>query len=202
LDSIPKTSLTLLHRLQKAETDENAWVEFVDRYGPQMHRWCRKWIRQDADAEEIVQNVMLTLARKFREFQYDSSRGRLRGWLRTLVFNAWYDFAAGKKAAGIGSGDSQVIHVLLNQVEARDDLIQRLEQEFDLELYEIARERIQSSVPPRTWEAYSLTAEEHLTPSEAASKLNVTVATVYSCKSEVLSRFKEEIDRLERAAPH
>ncbi len=202
MDSIPKTSLTLLHRLQKTETDEHAWGEFVDRYGPQMHRWCRKWIRQDADAEEIVQNVMLTLARKFREFQYDSSRGRLRGWLRTLVYNAWYDFAAGKKAAGIGSGDSQIIHGLLDQIEARDDLIQRLEQEFDLELYEIARETIQASVSPRTWEAYWLTAEEHLSPSEAAARLNVSVATIYSGKSEVLSRLREEIDRLERANPH
>ncbi len=69
MDSSIRTSVTLLQRLQQAETDERAWFEFVDRYGPQMHRWCRRWIRQECDAEEIVQNVMVTLARKFRQFQ-------------------------------------------------------------------------------------------------------------------------------------
>ena len=44
------STTTLLGRLQQNSADQEAWAEFVRRYGPQIHRWCQSWHLQEADA--------------------------------------------------------------------------------------------------------------------------------------------------------
>lgn len=197
MDSSIRTSVTLLQRLQQAETDERAWFEFVDRYGPQMHRWCRRWIRQECDAEEIVQNVMVTLARKFRQFQYDPNRGKFRYWLKTLVHHAWHDFSIGRNPGDQGSGDSVLLN-LLQRMEARDDLVERLQSEYDLELLEIARNQVMQEVEPHVWESYRLCAEEGLSGQDVAARLNIRIGAVYVHRSNVQKRLAEIIQRLDQ----
>ncbi len=86
-----RTSLTLLGRLRDAPDDAAAWEAFVRRYGPKIDEWCRYWRLQEADAEDVTQNVLLCLAQKLRSFQYDAGRS-FRGWLRTLTQHALSDF--------------------------------------------------------------------------------------------------------------
>ena len=49
-------------------------VEFMARYGPKIHAWCRRWGLQEADAQDVTQMVLLRLSVKVREFVYDPSR--------------------------------------------------------------------------------------------------------------------------------
>src|SRR5262245_22077598 len=106
--SSSRTSPTLLERVRSAPADQQASDEFVERYGRKIYSWCRKWNLQEADAEDVTQDVLLRLAAKMRHFAYDPARS-FRGWLRTLTHNAWYDFVqARQKRPGRGSGDSDV----------------------------------------------------------------------------------------------
>jgi DNA-directed RNA polymerase specialized sigma24 family protein len=57
------TSTSLLVRLQQAPADQAAWAEFVRRYGTRIHGWCRHWGLQEADAQEVSQEVLLKLIR-------------------------------------------------------------------------------------------------------------------------------------------
>src|SRR5262249_57495976 len=81
-----RTSKTLLNRL-RSPLDQAAWNEFVERYGRRIYGWCRQWGLQEADAQDVTQDVLLRLARKMRSFAYDPSRS-FRGWLRTLTHHA------------------------------------------------------------------------------------------------------------------
>src|SRR5437899_6570468 len=90
--SLSLTSPTLLGRLRHAPTDQEAWSEFVDRYGPKIYAWCRQWGLQEADAEDVTQAVLLRLAERMRDFAYDVGKS-FRGWLRTLTHHALSDFA-------------------------------------------------------------------------------------------------------------
>src|SRR5947209_9302891 len=130
------TSASLLGRLRNAPTDQAAWREFVRRYGGQIYGWCRHWGLQQSDAEDVTGDVLLKLAAKMRAFTYDPGRS-FRGWLRTLAHHAWSDFLAGRQGREAGTGDTQVLG-LLQSTEARDDLVQQLEQEYDRELLEEA----------------------------------------------------------------
>ena len=188
------TSTTLLGRLRRCPTDQAAWTEFVDRYGPRIHGWCRRWGLQDDDARDVTQDVLLRLARKMQTFTYDPS-GRFRAWLKTLARHAWHDFAEGRRRAGCGSGDTRMLEVL-EQVEAREDLVSRLAEEFDQELLTVATVRVQARVEPRTWEAFRLLALEGWPGTRAAAELGMRVGTVFMARCKVQRMLREEVRKL------
>src|SRR5712671_4103696 len=111
LDPASRTSVTLLCRLRDAPDDAAAWEAFVRRYGPKIYEWCRQWKLQEADAEDVTQNVLLRLARNLRSFSYDATRS-FRGWLRTLTQHALSDFLEDRQGSTAGSGDSRILDVL------------------------------------------------------------------------------------------
>lgn len=195
--SDPETSPTLLGRLRRAPTDEAAWEEFLRRYGPRISAWCRGWGLQEADSEDVAQMVLLRLAARMREFEYDPTRS-FRAWLKTICHHAWCDLIAARKNQ-VGSGDSQVV-ALLESVKARDDLVGRVEEAYDLELLEKALERVRLRVQASTWEAYRLTAVEGLSGAEAATRLNMKVVSIFKAKSNVQKMLQEEIRTLEGPA--
>ena len=190
-----RTSATLLDRVRSAPADQEAWNEFVERYGRKVYGWCRQWGLQEADAEDVTQDVLLRLAKKMRDFAYDPSRS-FRGWLKTLTRHAWSDFLGARNRPGLGSADSQVVQAL-QQLEARDDLTQRLEEEYDRSLLEEAMARVRPRVQPHTWEAFRLTAQEGLSGAAAAERLGIKVATVFVARNKVQNMLRNEIRRLE-----
>jgi RNA polymerase sigma-70 factor (ECF subfamily) len=194
--SLPTTSATLLGRLRRDPLNSAAWDEFVEHYGRHIYRWCRRWNLQDADAEDVVQDILLKLARKFSDFAYDPS-GSFRGWLKTVAHHAWRDFVDGKGRARAAAGEG--VWELLQSVEAREDLIQKLEEAFDHEFLEVAKVRVRLRVAPHTWEAFRLVAIENLPAEEVAAKVKMQVAMVYVAKSKVQKMLQEEIRKLESA---
>jgi RNA polymerase sigma-70 factor (ECF subfamily) len=195
-DPISQTSPTLLGRLRQDPNDEQAWQSFVARYGPKIYGWCKQWRLQDVDAEDVTQNVLLGLARKLRTFVYDPQRS-FRGWLRTVTQHALSDFLAGLGRPDTSSGDTQVLE-LLKRIEARNDLVARLEEQFDQELLEEASARVRLRVEPHNWEAFRLTAWEGLPAEAAAKQLGLRLTAVFKAKSRVLQLLREEVGRLEQ----
>jgi RNA polymerase sigma factor (sigma-70 family) len=193
-----QTRLSLLSRLRNNPDDPSAWDEFVGRYGPQIHAWCRGWGLQEADAEDVAQMVLVRLAVKLRGFVYDPG-GSFRAWLKTLARHAWSDFVADRERAVAGEGGSGMFEVL-QSVEARDDLEKRLEEAFDLELLELATNRVRARVTPHTWQAFQLTALDGLSGAEAALQLGMPVGSVFKAKSNVQKMLQEEIAQLEEVA--
>lgn len=143
-------------------------------------------------------NVLVILARKMSTFVYDPSRS-FRAWLKTVTQHAWTDYLAWRERVGRGSGDSHVVG-LLDQVEAREDLLTRLNEEFDRELLEEATVRVRLRVEPRTWESFQLTAVEGVATPEVARRLGIPVASVFKYKSRVQKMLQEELRKLDEPA--
>jgi len=192
-----RTSLTLFQLLRKEGSRGPAWQEFDRRYRPQIYGWCRRWGLQDADAEDATQNVLAKLSQMLHEFQYDPAR-RFRSWLKTVTNNACNDYADQLKA-GTGTGDSAVLDLLQTQ-EARNDLARNLEEAFDHELLETAMHTVRERVAPQTWEAFRLTALEHLHGAEVAGRLSIPVSAVFVAKHRVKKLLQDEVARLEQEA--
>jgi RNA polymerase sigma-70 factor (ECF subfamily) len=188
--SATSTSPTLLGQLQRDPNDEEAWREFVRRYGPKVYRWCRCWKLQPADANDVTQNVLLKLVRRMRTFHYDPARS-FRAWLKTLTHHALSDFLKDCRAKGSGVTEP------LQETAARDSLVQSLQEEFDQELLEEALARVRLRIAPKKWAAFRLTALDGLPGKEVAAQLGMKVATVFTAKSKVLRMVQEERRRLE-----
>ena len=103
---LPTTRLTLLTQLRQDPSDQAGWEEFVERYGRHIYRWCRQWKLQDADAEDVTQDILVKLTQKLRAFAYDPSRS-FRGWLKTVAHHACKDFNDSRHARRAG-GDGRV----------------------------------------------------------------------------------------------
>lgn len=194
---IPPTRATLLARLRRDPSSETAWDEFVEQYGRHIYRWCRQWGLQDADAEDVTQDILLKLARKLRNFAYDP-KSNFRGWLKTVAHHAWRDFMDGRGRTR-PCGDEHIWE-LLQSVEAREDLVAKLEEAFDFEVLEVAKIQVRLRVAPHTWEAFRLVAVEGLPAAEVAAKVQMQVAMVYVAKSKVQKMLQEEIQKLESVA--
>ena len=190
-----KTSATLLRRLHAFPDDPATWREFTERYGSQVLAWCRYYGLQEADAEDVTQDVLLELAKSMRKFEYDASRS-FRAWLKTLTYRAWSDFLKKRRRVQQGSGDSQVLQQL-EETAAREDLENRLAEEYDRELLEVAIFEIRRRIAPHTWEAFRLLAFEELPGAEVARRLNMKVGNVYVARSSVQKMLKEQLEKLE-----
>jgi RNA polymerase sigma-70 factor (ECF subfamily) len=191
---MPATRVTLLTRLRQDPTDQAAWDVFVERYGRHIYRWCRQWKLQDADAEDVTQDILVKLAQKLRAFTYDPSRS-FRGWLKTLAHHAWRDFVDSPRRAQAAGGGR--VWELMQTLEAREDLIQKLEEAFDHEVLEVAKVRVRLRVAPQTWEAFRLVALEGMPVAEVAATVQMQVAMVYVARSKVQKMLQEEIHKLE-----
>jgi RNA polymerase sigma-70 factor (ECF subfamily) len=146
----------------------------------------------------VTQEILAKLARKLRDFAYDPSRS-FRGWLKTVAHHTWRDFLDGRHRAQTAAGDSQVSE-LLQTLEAREDLVQKLEEAFDYELLEAAKVRVRLRVAPHTWEAFRLVALKGLPVAEVAVRVQLQVAMVYVAKSKVQKMLQEEIRNLEEGS--
>src|SRR5262245_30049300 len=144
---------------------------FVDRYGPQIHGWCRRRGRQEADAQDVTQIVLTRLVHKLRTFAYDPAKGSFRAWLRTLTHHAWCDYLQGRQRAG-GDGGTP-------------DVRQALEATFDLEVFEEAQARVRLRVTPRDWVIFQDLALQGRPGPQVARELNLSVAAVLMAKSRV-----------------
>jgi RNA polymerase sigma-70 factor (ECF subfamily) len=193
------TRISLLGRLRRDPADQAVWAELVEHYGVKIHAWCLRWGIQEADAQDVTQDVLLKLARAMQNFTYDPKRS-FRAWLKTLTNHALSDFSQSRQKPGAGSGDSTV-GKMLHSLEARADLLGRLEEEFDREMLEVATTRVRLRVEPQTWEAFRLTAVEGLSGAEAAALIPMQVAQVYVAKRRVQKLLQEELKRLEQDGP-
>jgi RNA polymerase sigma factor (sigma-70 family) len=113
---LPTTCPSPLARLRHDPSNEASWDEFADHYGRHVYRWCRQWGLQDADAEDVAQEILLKLARKLRDFAYDSKssfRGFKARWLelqRIVASKMLRDWArAGEKKLARFRAEADVI---------------------------------------------------------------------------------------------
>jgi RNA polymerase sigma factor (sigma-70 family) len=189
------TRVTLLGRLRRRPDDPAAWAEFVAHYGPKVLAWCRGWGLQDADAHDVAQTVLMKLATRLPEFEYDPAQS-FRAWLKTVTHHVWHDIAIKNSRPGRGSGDTGAFEKL-DEVEARDTLARCLEDAYNEELLREAMDRVRLRVEPRTWEAFRLLAIEELPGAEVARRLGMKVATAYVARSKVQRLLRDEIARLD-----
>src|SRR5919201_2748623 len=116
----PLTRASLLVRLRDPN-DADAWKEFVRLYAAVIYGFARKRGLQDADAADLMQEVLRSVARNAEKMEYDPKRGTFRGWLYTVTRNKIYNFLNGQKNRPRGTGDSAAQERLDSLPDRADD---------------------------------------------------------------------------------
>ena len=85
---------------------------------------------------------------------------------------------------------------LLDDAAAPLDLATRISNEFDLEVFEIAKLKVRSRIEARRWEAWELTAVHQWEGADVAEKLKMRLPTVYSSRYQVQNMIAAEVQKL------
>jgi RNA polymerase sigma factor (sigma-70 family) len=196
---LPVTRVTLLTRI-KDGSDADAWREFVHLYGPVVYGFARKRGLQDADAADLMQEVLRSVALNAGKMEYDPARGTFRGWLYTVTRNKIYNFLASQRHRPRGSGDPASRERLDAVPDRSDDRDEEWELEYRRRLSARAMATIEHEFQANTWKAFWRVGVEGRSVQEVAAELNMTVGAVYVAKSRVLAHLREEVQRLQAAA--
>lgn len=192
----PLTRVTLLTRIRDGR-DADAWREFVQIYGPVVYRFARNRGLQDADAADLMQDVLRSVSRHAGRLDYDPKKGTFRGWLYTVTRNKIYNFLSAQKNRPRGSGDADA-HERLDATPAReeDGPDEEWEREYQRGLSARAMDRVKGEFQPATWQAFWGTAVDGKPAAEVGAALKMSPGAVYVAKSRVLARLREEVREL------
>jgi RNA polymerase sigma-70 factor (ECF subfamily) len=192
----PLTRVTLLVRLRDGR-DADAWREFFDLYGPVVYRFARNRGLQDADAADLMQDVLRSVARNAAKMEYDPKRGTFRGWLYTVTRNKIYNFLNGQRIRPKASGDDDA-RERLEALPAReeDGPDADWEREYQKRLTDRAMELVKGEFQFATWQAFWGTAVDGKPASEVGASLKMSAGAVYVAKSRVLARLRDEVKRM------
>ena len=195
LGDSPQTRASLLVQIRDGAND-GAWREFVGLYGPIVYGFARNRGLQDADAADLMQDVMRSVSSTIGRLDYDPSRGTFRGWLFTITRNKIFNFLAARRIRPQGSGGTSMNQRLETHAD-EDSGADAWETEYQRRLAALAMRRIQSEFQENTWRAFRMTAVEGLGAAEVASQVGLSAGAVYVAKSRVLARLKEEVQRMQ-----
>src|SRR5262245_12178765 len=104
--SPPSTRPSLLFRMRDP-ADHAAWLEFVGLYEPAIYRILRQHGLQDADARELMQDLLLALSRSIDRWDPDKERGSFRGWLRRVCRNLVINWSQRRKRSVLAIGGDE-----------------------------------------------------------------------------------------------
>jgi RNA polymerase sigma-70 factor (ECF subfamily) len=188
----PATRSTLLVKLRDTAND-HAWRRFIDLYGLLVFRYCRRSGCQNADAEEITQDVLVQVWQSMKTFCYDRRRGGFHRWLGTVTHNRikrQWKTAARRDDVVSDSTPSQSPHdtTLWDEMSTQ-------------QLLRLALTRVRQCFETATWDAFELAWLENRPALDVARQLQMPIDRVYVSKSRVLKRLEVEVMSLSEDMP-
>lgn len=181
------TRPSLLARLRD-RSDDASWREFDARYRELILRYCRGRGLQPSDAEDVRQQVMMSLATALRGFAYDPVRGRFHAYLGRAVQRAIRAQAARRRRSPRLEADLEEAP----GDAAEDPLDSRFEREWVSHHYRLAMRALRPVLEPRTLEVFDrLIAGEP--PERVGAELGMSAETVQKAKQRVRARLAEQI---------
>jgi RNA polymerase sigma factor (sigma-70 family) len=192
----PLTHPSLLVRLRD-RGDDLAWSEFVEIYTPLIERLARQKGLQAADAADLVQEVLGTVARQIDRYDPDPSKGSFRGWLSRIARNLILDSLAARRRHPQGAGDTSVRRLLDAQPAPSPEDTALFEVEYRRRAFAWAAERVRGEVSEMAWRVFWMAGVEGNSAKAVAEAVGTTVGTVYHYKSLVMARLRRKVLEIE-----
>ncbi len=193
------TRQSLLSRL-KNWNDQESWREFFDTYWQLIYRLARRGGLTDAEAQDVVQETMLSAAKAMPGFKYDPAVGSFKNWLSHLI--RWRITDQLRKRICAESGephpdDSHRTSTLERLPDPRGLALEAIwDEEWRGNLLRVALERVKRRVSPRQYQMYDFCVVQQWPVQTVARTLRVSAGRVYLAKHRISALVKREINRL------
>jgi RNA polymerase sigma-70 factor (ECF subfamily) len=207
MDELIPTRATLIERLKDWQ-DQSSWQDFFDTYWRLIYDIARKGGLTGAEAEDVVQETMISVAKHMPSFRYDPAIGSFKAWLLNMTRwrmtdqlrrrgplaaadSSFTDESGSDESAGNGSAAERVVDENSQELEALWNA------EWEKNLLKVAMARVRRRVDPQKYQIFDLYVNKGWASEKVAATFEVPVDQVYLVKHRVTEMIKAEVKRLE-----
>ncbi len=195
------TRRSLIDRLADWE-DQKHWQEFFDAYGKLIYSAARKSGLTDAEAQEVVQETVITVAKKIGKLKYDPVIGSFKGWLlqitRWRIADEFRKREPGNTKRPRSSDDPATATIERVPDPNVVDLDTLWEKEWQENLFAAAISRVKKKVDPKQFQIFDCYVRKEWPAQKVAERLHVNIGQVYLARHRVAALLKKEIKALEK----
>ena len=195
MDDVPDTRDSLLIRIADP-CDQGAWEQFARIYRPVVYNVARMRGLQDADAQDVAQQVLIAVARALPTWERRDESTRFRHWLCRIARNATVNMLTRQpRDRAVGGDDIRPEVQVDNKLDGGLD--SQLEREYRRQHFRKAAERVGSRADAITWQAFAITMIDGLSIPDAAAQLDRSEAVIYAARSRIIRRLRDAVKQLE-----
>lgn len=195
-----ETRRSLLSRLRDFE-DKESWQTFFDLYWRLLYNVARRAGLDDVDAQDVVQDAVMAIAREIPEFRYDPERGSFKQWLfrilRRRVSDHFRKLYRQPAHAGIspdmleGTGDADAI-----RMQDGVSLSDAWDQEWERSVLDAAIAQVRGQANPKQFQVFDYCVLKEWPVAKVASTLGMNAAQVYLARHRVSQAVKRAARRI------
>ena len=191
------TRASVLSVLREPAT-QAAWGRFFDTYAGFVFGIARHEGLPEADADEIVQIVMVELTRGGAATRYDKARGPFRGWLSRLV--RWRVQSYKRHEARLEQAHREAADEAASRVgeEASGKAEDAFDAEWQATVFSAALERLRAETNPVHFQAYVASVIEGLDVPEVRRLCDISADNLYQIRRRIGLRFRTLLEETAR----
>ena len=212
-DEFIPTRRSLLTRLQNLD-DQESWKDFFDTYAHLIYRVAVKAGLTDAEAQDVVQETVIIVARKMPGFKYDPALGSFKSWLMLITrrriekqLKKRMPVKVGQASRLSGAGETSALR---SDDSKRTSTVERIpdptgfnleaawDAEWEKNLWNAALARVKAVLKPKQFQMFDLYVLKEWPVKDVARALGVSATHVYVTKHRVAGMIKAELKQLER----
>ena len=198
-ETIP-TRHSLLGRLKDWQ-DHESWREFFQIYWRLVYSVALKAGLTETEAQDVVQETFLSLAKTIPKFNYDPKVCSFKTWLQHLARKRIIDQLRKRPPANKAADHPEDAARTATIERVPDNSGLHLDAMWDQQWHETllkkAMQSVKTKVHPRQYQIFYLYVIKQLPVQEVARTLRVNVGQVYLAKHRVGSLIKKEVRLLE-----
>jgi RNA polymerase sigma-70 factor (ECF subfamily) len=194
------TRQTLLSRLKDLNNEES-WKEFFDTYWRFIYSAAVKSGLSDDEAQEVVQETVISVAKNMPRFQYDPTVGSFKSWLLKLTRWRVVDQVRKRQArVAVLEGPPELVEEIPDP--AAGSFEPFWEEEWTKNVFEAAIQRARARVHPKHYQVFDLYVRKEQPAAEVAKVFGLNVAQVYLIKCRVSHVIRNEVRKIEKGLGH
>ena len=178
----PTTQKSLLEKV--CSGDEVSWTEFYRRYAPVIRFVGGLYRFNDAECDDLVQNVMLKFFNSAKQFVYRENEVKFRTYFATVIRSQAVDYIRKNRRTEA-----------LPAAEAIDPMNDEFMERWRHMVLEEALDELRRRVDASTYQAFEMYALQHRKAADVAAVLGVSKAQLYLAKSRCLRMLREIVAR-------
>lgn len=200
------TRSSFLERL-KNWADQKSWRHFIAVYGRVIRASALKAGLRSEEADDVVQETLLSVARSIPGFVYDRSKGTFEAWVRRIAQCRVADHLRQRGAPGHpldrfpGQADFSDRTDANRLSHSVDPFAERWETAWRESALLAGMERLKHSTSAAHYQIFHMCVIDRIDESEIARILGVQRATVYLVRHRLGRKLRQEIERFRKSEP-